>query len=222
MDSCTVVRVMTGPLWLRIAADLRDLIAAGEELPSVSELARRNKTTRPTVTKAIDLLRREGLIGTDRKATAARPITLRVSDEETLTFIEDVAAAGHVVSAPVITVTLEGDTLVREVFRKVDDEPHNWARWEFFPPVRAQGSRLAYREDITTGSIRYLKEGLGWTGLVQEQWIEARPPAPEEAVILRPPPGWNVIVEHRTGTQDGTVLFRSVRILRADRTRLIP
>jgi hypothetical protein len=108
------------------------------------------------------------------------------------------------------------------VLRVVDGEPHNWARWRF-PLELAQGTRLAYDTDIPEGSIAYLKEGLGWTGLVQEKWFEpGRPATPEEAAILRPPAGWNVAAEHRKGTQDGTLVFDAVRILRADRTRLVP
>jgi DNA-binding GntR family transcriptional regulator len=211
---------VTEPIYQRIAADLRGRVAAGTGVPGVSELARRYGTTRPTVQKGIDLLRREGLIGADRKALERKPVTLRVSDEESLTFIADLVAAGHVTEPPEITVDHRGGKLVRTVLRKVDGEPHNWAEWTF-PLDRFAGTRLDYDTDIPEGSVRYVKEGLGWAGLVQEKWIEARMPTPAETGVL----GMNggpVIVEHRSGSEGETVLFSSVRILRADRTRLIP
>ena len=208
------------PLYQRIADYLRGRIDGGTPVPSVSELARRWGTTRPTVQKAFGMLRREGLLGDDRKVIERKPVTLRMSDEESLTFIADLVAAGHTVAPPLIKVDHRGDTLVRTVLREVDGEPHNWAEW-VFPLEWAQGTRLDYDTDIPEGSVRYVKEGLGWTELVQEKWIEARMPSAVETALLGMT-GGPVIVEHRTGTQDGTRVFASVRILRADRTRLVP
>jgi DNA-binding GntR family transcriptional regulator len=221
MDDGTVGSVMTqSPLYQRIAGYLRDLIEAGGELPSVSALARQYECTRPTVQKALGTLRREGLIGDDRKVIKSKPVTLRVSDEESLTFVTDLMAAGHVTEIPEISVDHRGGSIVRTVLRTVDGEPHNRAEW-VFPLNLFAGTRLDYDTDIPGGSVRYVKEGLGWTGLVQEKWIEARMPTAAEAAVLGMS-GGPVIVEHRTGGQDGTALFASARILRADRTRLVP
>jgi DNA-binding transcriptional regulator YhcF (GntR family) len=217
--------VMTAePLWHRVYGDLRDRIQAGEmepgdRLPSEPTLmAAHGVRSRETIRKAVRALAGEGLIDGQRRVSQRHPITLRVSDEESVTFIQDLAAAGHIASPPQITVKIEGDRLVREVLRVVDGEPHNWARWRF-PLEAAQGTRLAYDTDIPEGSIKYLKEGLGWAGLRQDKWIEVRPPTPLETAILSPPPGWNVIVQHRAGTRGE---FDAELILRADRTRLIP
>src|SRR5215469_13133453 len=215
----------------RVTDSLRDRITAGELppgafMPSERELAAQWGYTRETVRKALAALQREGLItgGPRRTVADPRPITLRCSAEETLTFIEDMVRGGHVVEPPEITVKNVGDTIVREVRRRVDREWHNWARW-VFPRDVAQRTRLAYDTDIEMGSIRYLKEGLGWTVAQETPYYDFRAPGPEEIRLLNPP-GW-VIAEHRGGTMEhpdveGTRRFRAVRILRADRTRLVP
>jgi GntR family transcriptional regulator len=219
--------VTNGTLWHQVHDDLRDRITSrqlppGARLPPEPELmAAHSVRSRGTINRAVRELISEGLIDGQRRVMERKPIVLRISDEETITFIEDVVAAGHVVSPPGITVKIEGDHLVREVYREVDGEPHNWARWRF-PMKLAQGTALAYDTDIPRGSIRYLKEGLGWDRLVQKKRIRVRPPSPPEAALLAMPPAWNVIIEYRTGTQDGTVLFEAQRFLRADRTELIP
>jgi GntR family transcriptional regulator len=216
----------TVPLWRRVADDLRDRIEAGElepgdRLPSEPVLmSAHGVRSRTTIRTAVSALTGEGLITEDRRVAYRKPVTLRISDEESVTFIADMVAAGHVTEPPRIVVKIEGGSLVREVLRVVDGEPHNWARWTF-PLEIAQGTRLAYDTDIGEGSVLYVKEGLGWDGLTQDKWIEARMPTPAETVMLGMS-GGPVIVEHRTGSQGGTRLFDSVRILRADRTRLVP
>lgn len=220
--------ITTDTLWRQLHDSLRDQISSGtlkpgDRLPAEPELmAAHHIKSRATVATAIRALAAEGLIDGRRRVAERRPITLRMSDEESITFIEDMARSGHVVEPPEIEVGIEDGELVRYVLRVVDGEPHNWARWAF-PLKHARNTRLEDRADIVKGSIRLLKEDLGWTGLVQEKpWIEVRPPTSEETAMLRAPAGWNVILEHRTGTQDGVRVFASTRILRADRTRLIP
>lgn len=216
----------TEPLWRQVYGDLRERIKAGEiepgdRLPSEPALMAAHRVgSRATIRRAVRELASEGLIGADRRVADLKPVALSVSDEETLAFIRDLAAAGHVTMPPRITVDHRGDNLVRTVLREVDGEPHNIAEWTF-PLEMAQGTRLDYDTDIPEGSVKYLKEGLGWEGLEQEKWIEARMPGPEEASVLRMS-GGPVLVEHRVGRQDGEVIFRSVRVLRADRTRLVP
>jgi GntR family transcriptional regulator len=214
-------------LWRQVHDGLRDQITGGqlkpgERLPSEPQLMDAyGVRSRGTVIRAVRELVGEGLIDERRRVIQRQPITLRVSDEETITFIEDIVAAGHTAGPPEIAVGHRGGNVVRTVLRKVDGEPHNWAEW-LFPIEVAQGTRLDFEPDIEEGSVRYLKEGLGWTELVQEKWLESRPPKPEEAAALKIPAGQWVIVEHRTGKQDGKLLFESDRIIRADRTRLIP
>lgn len=215
---------VTETLWQQVHDGLRDRITSGEltgRLPSEPQLmAAYGVRSRSTIKTAVDALIAEGLVGRNRRVIERRPVTLRVSDEESVQFVADLLAAGHTTTDPDITVDHRGGDLVRTVLREVDGEPHNWAEW-VFPLKLFAGTRLDYDTDIPEGSVRYVKEGQGWTGLVQEKWIEARMPTPEETAVLKMN-GGPVIVEHRTGSQDGTALFCSVRILRADRTRLVP
>src|SRR6185437_3624442 len=214
---------MTEAPYQRIAADLRELIASGTTVPSVSELGRRYGCTRPTVRRAMDMLKGEGLLGADRRPVNREPITLRASAHETLTLIEDIARGGHVLDPPEIRVKIEGDTLIREVRRRVDRQWHNWAQWRF-PVAVAMGTRLQYEADIEQGSIRYLAEGLGWTVIQETPYYDFRAPTPREAVLLNPQ-GW-VVAEHRAGVMTNpereTQRFGALRILVAARTRLVP
>src|SRR5215467_4774559 len=95
----------TRPKHQRVSDSLRDRIAAGDlppgaRVPSERELTAEWGFTRETIRKALKTLQHEGRItsGARRFVTQSRPITLRISDEETLTFIEDVTDAGHVVA----------------------------------------------------------------------------------------------------------------------------
>jgi GntR family transcriptional regulator len=215
----------------RIAADLRTQIddgtlPGGAALPTLDALMGCYGVSRWTAREAVDILAGEGLVEgwRPKRVRVRNPITLRVSAEETVTFIEDMVRGGHVVDPPEITVKLEGDTLVREVRRRVDRKWHNWARWEF-PLAVAEGTRLAYREDVEQGTIAYLKEGLGWTVTQEKPYYDFRAPTPEERRLLEVP-GW-VIVEHRAGSlehpaMEGPFRFSAVRILDAAPTRLAP
>ena len=224
MTSGSVGNVTIGmTLYQRIASDLRTQIAGGVPVPGVSELARQYECTRPTVRNALRLLRDEGLLGADGKVIEFKRIPLRVSAEETITLIEDVLAAGHVLGAAQITVKLDGGTLVREVYRDVDGKPYTWAEWRF-PLEVAEKTRLAYNRDVELGTIRYLKEGLGWTVTQETPYYDPRPPTARERMVL-PVPGW-VLAEHRAGTMEhpemGVQRFSAVRLLDAPRTRLVP
>ena len=223
MEAVTV----TEPLWRQVHDGLRDRILSGDlkpgdRLPAEPALmAAYGVRGRGTILTAMRALQGEGLIGEGRTVLLRDPVEIRVTATETVTWIEDVARAGRKTGLPVISVQHRGDVLVRRVQRDLDGEPHNTADWTF-PLDMAQGTRLDYDADIEQGSIEYLTEGLGWTQMQQTRAYEARMPSPAETAQLRLPPGVPVIAEYRTGTQDGTRVFASVRILRADRTRLVP
>lgn len=226
--SGNIARVITtDALWRQLHDSLRDQISTGtlqpgDRLPSEPELmAAHHIRSRATVATAVRALAAEGLIDRQRRVRRRDPIEIRVTATESLTWQEDVQRAGRITGPPQISVTIKGDRLIRRVLRDLDGEPHNVAEWTF-PLEVAQGTRLAYDYDIPEGSVRYLEEGLGWDHMEQVTAFEARMPSPVETDALRIPPGVPVITEHRTGSQDGTRVFASVRILRADRTRLIP
>ncbi|MFG2872484.1 GntR family transcriptional regulator [Streptomyces sp. NPDC048338] len=83
-------QMATVPLYLRVAGALRDDLAdrhisPGSRLPSERSLAHRYHVNRQTVRSALQLLREEGLVVTDRRGTFA-------------------AGAGHAAPAPALTV----------------------------------------------------------------------------------------------------------------------
>ena len=219
---------VTEPLWRQVHDGLRDRILSGDlkpgdRLPAEPALmAAYGVRGRGTILTAMRALMGEGLIGEGRTVLLRDPVEIRVTATETVTWIEDVARAGRVTGPPKINVKIEDGMVARYVERDLDGQPHNWARW-VFPPEVAEGTRLAYDYDIPEGSIRYLEEGLEkWDHMEQTRAYEARMPSPAETADLKLPTGVPVIAEYRTGTQDGTRVFASVRILRADRTRLVP
>lgn len=221
--------VTNATLWRQVYDDLSSQIGTGQlkdgdRLPSEPALmAAHGVGSRATIRRAVRELASEGLVGEDRRVIEFKRIPLRASAEETITLIEDVTAAGHTLSPARITVKLEGPVLVREVYREVDGKPYTWAEWRF-PLAVAERTRLAYNEDIEQGSIRYLKEGLGWTVTQETPYYDPRPPTAQERIVL-PVTGW-VLAEHRAGTMThpemGLQRFSAVRILDAARTRLVP
>ncbi|WP_418955520.1 GntR family transcriptional regulator [Streptomyces tritici] len=98
------------PLYVRVAAALRrDLargaVAAGSRLPSERELARRHAVNRQTVRSALQMLREEGRVVTDRRGTFAAVAPAERSDRLPLllarrqTFPGGAATPGAVVRA---------------------------------------------------------------------------------------------------------------------------
>jgi GntR family transcriptional regulator len=214
-----------GRRW-QIIGDLRAQIAdgrlqAGGTVPSEAALTVRYQLSRETVRKALRALEHEGLIyssgpGLPRRVRRRDPLEVHVTPRESQAWQADMAGRETVTE---ITVEIEGSLLVRDVLRAVDGEAHNWARWEF-PLNVASGTALAQREDLPEGAVREL-EKLGWKDLQQTVAFESRPPTEAEIAELKLPTGPWVMAEYRTGRKNGKVIFRSVRILRADRTRMI-
>jgi GntR family transcriptional regulator len=232
--------------WEALARTLRDDIAAGRmegELPSEADLCVEHDVSRGTVRKAFEALEAEGLItssqGQKRRVRGDRRWSWPMhswershgpnEDAWAVSIREqggrprsDVTVSVEPASkdvADALGTTLDEPVAVRRRVRYVDDEPHQLAD-SFFPYALAQEHPvfLAPGDQSAPGGL------LASVGLPQarvEDRIEARMPTPEEARLLRLPPGTPLLIHHRTGyTTEGRAVRHMVTRMGADRVEV--
>lgn len=153
----------------QLAGDLRALIlsgdiAAGQRLPSTAELRQRYGVNNMTVTRAVAILKAEGLVegyrGKSVVATGRRPATIRAvheppiraTDRTTSTRLLEVGetpAPAQVAEA--FGVAVGDPVLVREQLSLLDGEPAELV-WNYYPVDLARGTALAEPRLLAGGS----------------------------------------------------------------------
>jgi GntR family transcriptional regulator len=209
------------------AAILEGRPGAGERLPSESELAQRYATSRPTVRRAIALLKAEGLVSTEQgrgSFVRARPhVRLLLSGENfrrhrragVSGFNAQVAEQGQAPEQRLLEVTrmaassevalrlgVGRDSLVvvrRRLFL-VNDEPVALCD-SYYPGEWADGTALAREERIAGGAYRLIEDPSGPIARALKRSVDelvCRMPTPQEVEALRLAPGVPVVRVLRT------------------------
>ncbi|WIM96479.1 GntR family transcriptional regulator [Actinoplanes oblitus] len=195
----------------QLAGDLRALILAGDigphqRLPSTAELTRRYAVTNMTVTRALRILKAEGLVtghqGRSVTATGRRPATVFAGTRHGSARLLDV---GEVPApAPVARVFgLEPDepVVVRHQLRLLDAEPAELS-WTYYPAALARGTALAEPDPLPDGSPALLAT-LGHPLRHATDQVSVRPATVAEFIALRLPEDIPVLRQFRVGYTDG-------------------
>ncbi len=199
-------------------------LEAGQQLPSENELAERFGTSRPTVRRAIALLKAEGLVITEQgrgafvrpKASVRLVVTgenfRRHRREKVSGFSAQVREHGQVPEQRVLEagsvrvpedvaarlgVEAEGRSVVRRRLFVVNDEPVALCD-SYYPVEIADGTPLAERENIEGGAYRLIEDEFGRRLQRSVDELEARMPTPAEVEALALPPGVPVVRVLRT------------------------
>jgi len=211
------------PLSLQLADLLRREIrdgqrAPGSQLPTEAEFLERYKVSRTTVRAALQQLVNEGLVVT-RKGYGSyvreRPPVRRVSSNRRHTthrasgkpiFDTEAVAQGQTPSRRMLQVGIieappeiaqwlhvePGEpVLVRSRLQSIDDQPAVLSA-SYFPPWLAKGTRLEQAGPLPEGPDNVI-EGIGHRFARGAEVLSARMPTPEEARVLRLPPGAPVV-----------------------------
>jgi GntR family transcriptional regulator len=211
----------------QLAGDLRALvlagdIAAGDRLPSTAELRERYGVNNMTITRALAILKAEGLVEghrgkavvtTGRRPTVVtavhrppmRATTTRLLEVgETPAPAQVAAAFGLATGAPV---------LVREQLALLDGEPAELV-WNYYPPELARGTPLAEARLLTGGSPAVLA-ALGHPVRRAVDLVSVRPATVAEFVALGLPGDIPVLRQLRIaydeagGAVEATVMIKS-------------
>lgn len=225
------------PLYGQIAEDLESQLgpvyAPGAALPKVSELAEAYAVNRLTVTEALALLSRRGLVQTIKgKGTfAALPTNrflLNGNGEASLTAA--MAKEGRTVQNVVLGVALIDDDVLREQLgahndvqrfdsvRYVDDAPWSITR-TWIDPERFPGLESAWRE----GSLfEVLQNQYGVTMRRSTRTFAAGTADPTESELLQVPVASPILQESGPNVNDsGEVLTVVVHRFRGDRVEIV-
>ncbi|MCK7627781.1 GntR family transcriptional regulator [Streptomyces sp. RS10V-4] len=234
-----------GALYQQVAAEIRSGITAGEYkpgalLPSEAQLIDRYGVSRPTVRKAIDALRAEGLVEVIHgKGSYVRAVPApAVNIERTITRTGTTFRTGHQdwqqAEAPTIYRTTttattgpllglgEGEALFA-VDRLLSD-PHTGTRAlhrVLIPFATAdQVEELAKAPDTAPGQIYALLTEAGHT-LTWDETVSARMPLPDERDVLQVPDATPILLACRVtlGTDRRPLLLEELRT-GADRAQL--
>jgi GntR family transcriptional regulator len=195
----------------QIAGDLRALILSGDigpdqRLPSTAELTRRYAVTNMTVTRAIAILKSEGLVtgrrGRSVTATAQRPAVIPAGTwpaESALLEVREVPAPAQVARA---FGRPSGETVaVRHQLRVLDDEPAELV-WSYYPLSIARGTELAASGRLPGGSPATLA-ALGHPVRHAVDQVSVRPATVSEFLALRLPEDVPVLRQFRVAYTDG-------------------
>ncbi|MFE6691888.1 GntR family transcriptional regulator [Streptomyces sp. NPDC057743] len=234
-----------GALYQQVAAEIRSGITAGEYkpgslLPSEAQLIERYGVSRPTVRKAIDALRAEGLVEVIHgKGSYVRAIPApAVNIQRTITRTGTTFRTGHhdwqQTEAPTIyrtTTTATTGPLLElpegEALFAVDrllSDPHTEARAlhrVLIPFATAdQAEELAQAPDTEPGQIYALLTAAGHT-LAWDETVSARMPLPDERDALRVPDATPILLASRLtlGTDRRPLILEELRT-GADRAQL--
>jgi GntR family transcriptional regulator len=209
------------------ASILDGRLDAGERLPSENELAERYGTSRPTVRRAIALLKAEGLVNTEQgRGAFVRPkphVRLLLSgenfrrhrraglsgfnaqvEEQGQTPEQCLLEVGWVAAPRDVALRFDLDRDARVVVRRrlfvVDGEPVALCD-SYYPPDVAAGTALAEPERIAGGAYGLIEDPDGPIGRRLKRSVDdlvCRMPTPEEVEGLRLGPGVPVVRTLRT------------------------
>ncbi|MFK0289143.1 GntR family transcriptional regulator [Streptomyces sp. NPDC090442] len=234
-----------GALYQQVAAEIRSGITTGEYkpgslLPSEAQLIERYGVSRPTVRKAIDALRAEGLIEVIHgKGSYVRALPApAVNIERTITRSGKTFRTGHQdwqqIEAPTVhrttTTAITGQLLELpegEALFAVDrllSDPHTEARAlhrVLIPFATAdQAEELAKAPDADPGQIYALLAATGHE-LTWDETVSARMPLPDERDALRVPDVTPILLASRVtlGAERRPLLLEELRT-GADRAQL--
>jgi GntR family transcriptional regulator len=215
----------------QLAGDLRALIlsgdiATGDRLPSTAELRLRYGVNNMTITRALALLKAEGLVEGHRGravvVTGRRPATIRAVHQP------PVRAAARTASTRLLEV---GETpapaqvaaafglpagtavLVRSQLALLDDEPAELV-WNYYPAELARGTALAEPRLLAGGSPAVLA-ALGHPVRAAVDHVSVRPATVAEFVALELPGDVPVLRQFRVAYADArrpveaTVMIKS-------------
>ncbi|BCJ43527.1 GntR family transcriptional regulator [Actinoplanes ianthinogenes] len=192
----------------QLAGDLRALILAGDigphqRLPSTAELTRRYAVTNMTVTRALRILKAEGLVtghkGRSVTATARRPATVAAgltSAEAQLLEVGETPAPAPVARA--FGLDRDEPVVVRHQLRLLDGEPAELS-WSYYPLPLARGTALAGPDPLPDGSLA----ALGYPVRHATDQVSVRPATVAEFIALRLPEDIPVLRQFRIGYTDG-------------------
>jgi GntR family transcriptional regulator len=211
------------PLTLQLADVLRREIRDGErppgsQLPTESEFLKRYGVSRTTARAALQQLANEGLVVT-RKGYGSfvreRPPIRRVSSNRRHTahrtsgkpiFDTEAVEQGQVPSRRMLKVGMveappeiaqwlqvdpEDPVIIRSRLQSIDDQPAVLSS-SYFPLWLAKGTRLEQPAALPEGPDNAI-EALGFRFARGAELLSARMPTPEEARVLRLPPGIPVV-----------------------------
>jgi GntR family transcriptional regulator len=209
------------------ASILEGRLEAGERLPSENELAERYSTSRPTVRRAIALLKAEGLVNTEQgRGAFVRPkphVRLLLSgdafrrhrragrsgfnaqvEEQGQTPEQRLLDVGWVGVPRDVALRLDVDDDARVVVRRrlfvVNGEPVAFCD-SYYPPDVADGTPLAEPERIVGGAYGVIEDPDGPIGRRLKRSVDdlvCRMPTPEEVDGLKLSPGVPVVRTLRT------------------------
>jgi DNA-binding GntR family transcriptional regulator len=218
------------PKYVQMADNLRDRIRRGElrpgdEVPSERQLAAEWGVARPTATKALDVLRREGLLAGRRGAGTfvTEPRNLRRQAEDRyarsretgriylpnerarILRAELVDAPAHV--AQVLGVPAEATVVCRQRLTLRDDQPVELSTSWFDVEVAKVAPRLLEPDRILEGTLAYVEAMTGRTVTTARDRVAARLATAEERELLAlPDPSAVVLTHHTVLDADGLVL----------------
>lgn len=218
----------------------------GDQVPSEAQLARTWHVARGTARIALLALEDSGTLTPGRPRRVARndPVTVHVSRSADLThpgesptqgadaWVKDMQDAGREPTQQIGVGTQVAGTDVaqrlgiivgeivtyRRLVREAGGEPHNLITF-WFPQDVADGTLLARPASITEGSVAWLEKMYGLLDHELES-VTARMPGPDEAELLRIPPGVPVLVVWRISKSPSRPLVTSMAVYPADRTKL--
>jgi GntR family transcriptional regulator len=216
----------------RIVAELRDAIRAGElppgdRLGSEWELADRFGASRPTVRRAIAVLKAEGLVVTEQgRGTFVRPrptVRLTVTGtnfrkhrsaglagfnaqvreqglqpEQQLLEVTETTGPAEIVT--LLGAAADAPLVLRRRLFLIEGEPV--ARVDsYFPAALVRGTPIAAHRLVPGGTARVVEDPDGPIRRRLARSVDelvSRMPAPDEVELLRIPPGVPVVEVHRT------------------------
>jgi GntR family transcriptional regulator len=213
----------------RIADDLRAEIlsgrlAPGQRLPSERDISDQYQTTRPTVRKALAVLRADGLVLTEQGRGAfvrPRPHMRHLArgalwrerrGSGVAPWNAEVAAQGQAGEQRIVEVATTGapadiaalldldegaPVVVRRRVLLVDGEPAQLAD-SYYPADLAAGTALLSNARIRGGAASVIEDQLGRRIARFVEELSGRMPTPAEARELRLPPGVPVVRALRT------------------------
>jgi DNA-binding GntR family transcriptional regulator len=218
------------PKYVQIADHLRDRIARGElrpgdEVPSEHQVAAEWGVSRPTATKALDILRREGhVIGRQGAGTfVTEPLSLRrPSSDRYLRSVETGRIylpnerarilSAELVEAPADIADALGLAKGSQVVRRRrltmrDDEPVELSTSWLDGQVAKVAPRLLETGRILDGTVAYAEEMTGRRATVARDRVSARLATAEERELLAlPDPSAAIISRHSVLDADGLVI----------------
>ena len=215
--------------WVR--QQIRDgQLLPGMPAPTERDLAKKFNVSRDTAGRSLELLVSEGLLTpgntrAGRRVRNTRVLSIHASRSEQMerrrsagvdAWVADTREAGYepgqTIDVHVVQATeeiarwleIEAGTpvAVRRRARTLDGDPNNTADTYYSMDIARELSQILDPGDVKQGVLALMAEH----GYVTENYVDAirsRPPSPEEVAALGIGPGISVLIQTRTGYQDG-------------------